>query len=65
MRAVLRTSLEELMAACSGRVEQPKDMRRTLDEVSTTATPRDGLAKIIMMPFMRERWTAAPKGCAA
>ncbi|GAA4640889.1 hypothetical protein GCM10023196_107870 [Actinoallomurus vinaceus] len=47
MRAVLRTSPEELMTDYSRRVEQPKDMRRTFDQVSATATCRYGQAKIM------------------
>ncbi|WP_433180103.1 hypothetical protein [Actinoallomurus sp. CA-150999] len=47
MRAVLRTSPEELMEDYSRRVEQPKDMRRALDKVSATVTCREDQMKII------------------
>ncbi|WP_433180112.1 hypothetical protein [Actinoallomurus sp. CA-150999] len=58
MRAELRASLEELMRDYSRQVERLKDLRRALDEGDSTATRRDGLAKITT-PSMPERWTAA------
>ncbi|GAB3988012.1 hypothetical protein GCM10029978_109190 [Actinoallomurus acanthiterrae] len=46
-------SLEELLENYLRQVERPKEMRRALDEVSPTATRRDGLVTVAVGPRRR------------